>query len=59
MFAVRAPQSKPAMMALSIWRASMKAMTSTARAACSPLRNVSSDRKVVAPKPRRYGTVTL
>ena len=29
-----------------------------ASAACSPLRNVSSDRKRVVPKPRRYGTIT-
>ena len=49
MSAVRAPQSKPATIALSISSASMKAITSRASAACSPLRNVSSDRKRVVP----------
>src|SRR5215475_4368679 len=47
--AVRAPQSKPASIALSILRASMKAMVSTATADGWPLRNVSSERKRVVP----------
>jgi hypothetical protein len=47
MSAVRAPQSKPATIALSIPSASIKAIVSTARADCRPLRSVSSERKRV------------
>jgi len=49
MSAVRAPQSKPARIALSILSASIKAMTSTASADGWPLRNVSVERKRVGP----------
>ena len=45
MSAVRAPQSKPATIAFSIPSASISAMASTASAACSPLRNVSSEQE--------------
>jgi hypothetical protein len=47
--AVREPQSKPATIAFWILSASIKAMASTAIAACSPFRIVSSDRKRVVP----------
>ena len=49
MSAVRAPQSKPAMIAFSILSASIKAMMSTATADGWPLRTVSLDRKRVVP----------
>ena len=49
MSAVRAPQSKPATTAVSMPSASIKAIVSTASAACSPLRTVSSERKRVVP----------
>ncbi|MNL41861.1 hypothetical protein D3C87_1642880 [compost metagenome] len=49
MSAVRAPQSKPAMTARSIFNASISAMMSAAMAACWPLRGVSDDRKRVDP----------
>jgi hypothetical protein len=58
MTAVRAPQSKPATIALSISSASSSAIASIAMAACWPFRNVSSDVKRVVPYPRRYGTIT-
>src|SRR5512133_278461 len=54
---IRAPQSKPAKIAPSISSTSNKAMTSSASAACSPLRNVSPDRNRVVPKPRKYGMI--
>ena len=57
-FAVRAPQSKPPMIAEVMPSASISAIASTARAACWPLRLVSSERKRVVPYPRRYGTTT-
>ena len=47
--AVRAPQSNPATIAQSISSASRRAIASTASAACSPLRTVSSERKRVLP----------
>ena len=53
--AVRAPQSKPATTALSIFSASIRAMTSVASAPCWPLRGVSAERKrrAVAAQPGR------
>ena len=56
--AVRAPQSKPAMVAVWILSASMRAMMSCATADCWALRMVVLERKVVVPEPRRYGTIT-
>ena len=53
MSALRAPQSNPATTAVSIPRASIRAIVSSASAACSPLRTVSPERKRVVPKPRR------
>ena len=58
MLAVRAPQSNPATTARSIPSASINATVSTATTDCWPLRGVSSRRKRVVPKPRRYGTIT-
>lgn len=58
MSAVREPQSKPASTAFSIFRASIREMTSSAMADCSAVRGVWWDRKVVLPCPRRYGTIT-
>src|SRR5829696_3913617 len=49
MSAVRAPQSNPARIALSISSASSRAMTSSASAPCSPLRNVSSESMTAGP----------
>ena len=49
MSADRAPQSKPARMARWMPSTSIRSMTSTAKAACWPLRIVSSDRKRVVP----------
>ena len=49
MAAVRAPQSKPAMMAFWIFRASIRAMMSRATTDCWALRNVSLARKRVVP----------
>ena len=60
MFAVRAPQSKPARIACSISSASMKAITSSASAACWPLRNVSfrqEARRAEAPEVRSSHSV--
>jgi hypothetical protein len=45
----RAPQSKPAMVARWIFSASIRAMTSDASAAGSPLRGMSAERKRVLP----------
>jgi hypothetical protein len=49
MLAVRAPQSKPPIVACSILSASIKATMSVASAAGWPLRNVSLLRKRVVP----------
>ena len=54
MSAVRAPQSKPATIALSISSASINAMASTARTDCCPLRNV-----FIREKPRRAVTAQV
>ena len=47
MFAVRAPQSQPARIALSIARASIRAMMSIATTACWAFRRFPPDRKRV------------
>ncbi len=52
MSADRAPQSKPANTALSIFNASIRSTTSRATADGWPLRIVVSDRKRVVPYPR-------
>ena len=49
MSAVRAPQSNPATIAVSMSSASISAISVDRQAACWPLRTVSSDRNRVVP----------
>jgi hypothetical protein len=53
----RSPVEAPRI-AFSIWRASIRAMISSATTDCWPFRNVLLERKRVVPYPRRYGTTT-
>ena len=62
MFAVRAPQSQPAIVALSMPSASIRAMTSAASADCWPLRIVSlrqEARRAIAAQIRHDHAVSL
>src|SRR5580692_11629774 len=55
---IRAPQSKPAIIALSILSASIKWIMSRATTEGWPFRTVSLERNLVVPDPRKYGTIT-